>query len=65
MIPIIGSIAAIILGYSARKEIARTPGLEGDGLAAAGIILGWIGLAFVVVGFFLLLAIVAGARTGG
>ncbi|WP_279582649.1 DUF4190 domain-containing protein [Fodinicola feengrottensis] len=31
----------IFLGYRAKKEIART-GEDGDGLATAGIIVGWV-----------------------
>ena len=62
-IPVIGSIAALILGYSARKEIERTPGLEGDGFATAGIILGWIGVAIGFLGVFLVIGLMAG--TGG
>jgi len=40
-----GSFLALLLGYSARREIraSKTP-QGGDGLALAGIILGWIGL---------------------
>ena len=41
----IGSIVALFLGYAARREIRRDPeGIEGSGLATAGIILGWIGM---------------------
>lgn len=38
------SILGLILGYSARTEIRTSQGrVGGDGLALAGIILGWIG----------------------
>ena len=37
-------LIAIILGYSARTAIRRT-GERGDGLATAGIVIGWIGIA--------------------
>lgn len=41
----LGSILALILGYVARREIKRDPErIEGQGLALAGIILGWIGI---------------------
>jgi hypothetical protein len=59
VIPIIGSIAAIILGYGARKDIARTPELEGEGFASAGIILGWIGIALFVLFIVVFVGIVA------
>jgi hypothetical protein len=54
VLPFIGSIGAIITGHLARAEIRRRPQqLEGDGMALAGLILGWI----VVIGG--LLAIMA------
>lgn len=43
--PIVLHIAAIILGNQARRRIDGDPMLEGDGLARAGVILGWVGLA--------------------
>jgi hypothetical protein len=52
MFPLIGSIVALITGYAARKETrAVPPTAGGDGLATAGIIMGWIQIALVVVGF--------------
>lgn len=51
----IGSILAICLGYAARREIRNNPGrIEGQGMATAGIVLGWIGIAMLaamIVGF--------------
>jgi hypothetical protein len=47
----VGSIAAIILGHMAKKQIAESGGTEtGEGLATAGLIIGYIGLALTVVG---------------
>lgn len=44
-------IAAIIVGRQARDEIAASRGaLAGDGLAQAGVILGWVSLALMVLG---------------
>ncbi|MCB1561664.1 MAG: DUF4190 domain-containing protein [Xanthomonadales bacterium] len=42
-IPFIGSIVAVICGHMARSEIRRAPAstIEGDGMALAGLILGW------------------------
>jgi dihydroorotate dehydrogenase len=49
VLPVIGSIAGIITGYIARRNIAANPALySGDGLAKAGIVLGWIGVALLV-----------------
>lgn len=46
----IGSILALILGYVAKKEIRRDPTrLSGNGIATAGIVLGWIGVATLVI----------------
>lgn len=48
-IPVIGSIVAVITGPMAKKEIQASNGaLSGDGLATAGIILGWIGIGLAV-----------------
>ncbi len=47
--PMIPSIAAVIVGQSARREIAADPNLGGDGLAQAAVILGWVGIAIGVV----------------
>ncbi|MEW6649108.1 MAG: DUF4190 domain-containing protein [Chloroflexota bacterium] len=45
-LPLIGSIAGIVTGAIARREIAAKPDVyDGEGLAKAGIILGWIGVA--------------------
>ncbi len=46
----IGQIIGIVLGHSAKREIARSEGrLTGDGLATAGIVVGWIGLLIDVI----------------
>lgn len=39
----IGSILALIFGYVARAQIRRS-GQGGDGMAVAGIVLGWVGV---------------------
>jgi hypothetical protein len=48
LLPGIGSIIAIITGIMARKEIreARNNGVTvgGDGMATAGLVMGWIGI---------------------
>jgi hypothetical protein len=47
--PLICSILAVIFGYQARGEIDRSGGAQGGrGLAVAGIVLGWIGIALSV-----------------
>ena len=49
-IPFIGAILAIVCGHSARSEIRHSPPgtIEGDGMALAGLILGYIHLALFV-----------------
>jgi hypothetical protein len=50
-IPILGGIVALITGYMARKETrAVPPAFSGDGMATAGIIMGWIQVGLLVVG---------------
>jgi hypothetical protein len=51
MLPVVGSIVAILTGYAARKETRAVPALAGgDGLATAGIIMGWIQAGLAVIG---------------
>jgi uncharacterized protein DUF4190 len=45
----IGSILALVFGYVARDQIRRT-GQGGDGMAVAGIVLGWVGVGFLTLG---------------
>ena len=57
----IGSLAALVLGYRARREIRNSAGFQrGSSLATIGIVLGWIGVAALVIAavaaFFLLAA---------
>lgn len=53
----IGSVLALVFGYVARRQI-RENNQAGDGMAIAGIVLGWVGVG--VFGLFLISAI-AGA----
>jgi hypothetical protein len=57
----LAGIPAIVLGHMARKQIRQT-GEQGDGMALAGMILGYIGLALTVL-FVILLVIIAVAAT--
>jgi hypothetical protein len=46
----IGSLAALVLGYRARREIRISAGGQrGSSLATIGIVLGWIGIAMLVI----------------
>ena len=63
LLPFLGSIAAVICGHMARAEIRRDPNLDGDGMAVAGLVLGWVSIAFGVLA--ILLVIVAILFFGG
>jgi hypothetical protein len=52
-------VIALFVGRGARNEIAEDPTLGGEALATAGIVLGWISVALIVVGILLLIAAVA------
>jgi len=54
-VPLPASILAIVFGHIARGQIRRT-GENGDGLALAGLVLGWVEL---VLGIIVLVAFVA------
>lgn len=56
-LPFVCSILAVIFGRGARREIAAT-GEGGEGLATAGIVLGWIGIFLVVAAVLVVLAFV-------
>lgn len=50
VLPLVGSIGGIISGQIARKEILEKPDLHsGEGVARAGIVLGWVGVALGLV----------------
>ena len=49
LLPFVAGLAAIICGHMARSEIRNSNGaLEGDGLAIAGLVLGWINVVLCV-----------------
>jgi hypothetical protein len=57
----LATIPAIVFGHMARHQIKRT-GEQGDGLALAGLILGW---AAVILGILVLLLIIGVAMSAG
>jgi len=61
-IPFIGAILAVVCGHSARAEIRRAPPgtLEGDGMALAGLILGYVHLALFVLAIMILFMVFGG-----
>jgi hypothetical protein len=67
-VPLIGGIVALITGYMARGETrAVPPRFSGDGMATAGIIMGWIQIGLLVltvccvIAYFVFFVILAGA----
>jgi uncharacterized membrane protein len=59
----IGWLVAVITGHMAKNQIKQT-GEGGDGQAAAGLIMGYIGLALVVIGLCISLIAVILAMVG-
>ena len=57
--PFIGGVLAVIFGHVARGQIRRT-GEGGGGLAIAGLILGYLHLAFAIVVGFIWLVLLGG-----
>jgi hypothetical protein len=58
----LGSILALVFGYVAKSQIDRSHGTQsGRGMAIAGIVLGWVGVGFLVL--FILLAILGSATS--
>ena len=57
----IGSVLALIFGYTAKGQIDRSNGMQsGRGLAIAGIVLGWVGI-----GTLTIVIIIAAANSTG
>lgn len=67
VIPLIGHILAIVFGYTGKGQIDRSGGVEeGRGMAVAGIVLGWIGIALsVIVIVIVIIVAVFVANNGG
>ena len=59
-IPLLGSLIAIITGHMAKKEIRESAGtLGGNGLATAGLILGYIAIGLTICGCLIAIAAMA------
>jgi hypothetical protein len=62
--PLIPAILAVIFGNKAKQNIAADPSLEGEGLAKAGVILGWINIGLAAaVALLLVILIFVGSST--
>ena len=52
--PLVPSILAVVFGGKARAEI-RSGVARGDGLATAGVVLGWVGIGLCALGVLIAL----------
>ena len=60
----IGSILALIFGYVAKRQIRDSGGTQGGaGMATAGIVLGWIGVAALAVAIVVGITVAANDST--
>jgi hypothetical protein len=61
VLPLIGALAAVIAGHIARSEIRQSAGmLQGDGLAVAGLVLGYLQFVLGLLGILLFAAVFGG-----
>lgn len=49
-VPMLASVAAVITGHLALGQTKKNPGIGGRGMAFAGLILGYVVIAFLVLG---------------
>ena len=59
-LPVVGALVAVICGHVARSEIRRMPPgtIDGDGMAIAGLILGYVQLAFCVIALLFIIGLI-------
>jgi hypothetical protein len=48
LVPMVGSLLAVVLGHLARYRIKARTGLTGSGIAIFGLVLGYLGLAYSI-----------------
>lgn len=59
ILPLLGSVVAIITGHLAKKEIKDSYGtISGSGMASAGLILGYVQLGFTVLALLAIIVLV-------
>jgi hypothetical protein len=60
LLPTVGSIAGLIMGYIAKRRIEKSGGAIGGGVMAhGGIVVGWVGIGLTALGIFIGLVILA------
>jgi hypothetical protein len=61
----LGGLAAVIAGHVAKSQIRTSAGrMAGDGLATAGLVLGYLNLALTVLAICLFVLVFAGVISG-
>ncbi|MGE5463660.1 MAG: DUF4190 domain-containing protein [Syntrophothermus sp.] len=69
LLPVVGGIIAVVTGHMAKKEIRQSDGLlGGDGLATAGLVLGYSNMVLGLCGCLIVLlfpVLFAAVRTFG
>ncbi len=61
MLPFVGAVVAVVTGHMARGEIKNSGGTQsGDGLAIAGLVLGYLHLIFFCLGLLAFLLFFGG-----
>ena len=61
ILPWVASLVAIVTGHMARAEIRRSAGtMEGDGLAVAGLVLGYAMVVISLIGLILIILFFGG-----
>jgi hypothetical protein len=67
VLPFVGALVAVVCGHAARSEIRRAPpgSIEGDGMALAGLVLGWIQLVLAIIAIAIFLLFIAGVIAFG
>ena len=60
-VPLLASVVAVVTGHLARSEIRREPErYDGDGMAVAGLVLGYLMLGLWLLGFVVVLFFLGG-----
>lgn len=62
-VPILACPVGAVLGHLALRRIAEN-GKQGRGYALAGVIIGWVGTAILVLGTIILVAVIAASASG-
>ncbi|MFJ4225316.1 DUF4190 domain-containing protein [Microbacterium sp. NPDC089695] len=55
LVPLLASIVAVITGHMALKQTKANPAIGGRGMALAGLIMGYVMVAFLAIGIVMLL----------